>query len=374
MKSEKIKILHVCETGGIGGAETVLLNIVSNLDSDSFDSSVLLFRSGWLYDKIIARGIDISVMKTAKSFDLSLIWRLWRKIISDKIDIVHSHLPDSNVYCAIAGRLAGVPVITTYHGKLRTHRGLSTVGKLKYFFIRHCASKIISVSDYLKNELHSYAKMPLKKIATVYNGVGFDQLDSQFETEKLKRKIGILDGERVVGIVANMRSDKGYEYFIKAARLICEGIPQTKFIVVGEERSDIKTMMEKEIGQSCLRGKVLFLGFREDISALLNIMDIFILSSTSEGLSIATIEAMAIGIPVVATRSGGPEEIVEDGKTGFLVPIRDDIALAEKALQILRNPELARAFSKEAKNHVRGKFNIENMIKQYETIYRDCVD
>jgi glycosyltransferase involved in cell wall biosynthesis len=223
-------------------------------------------------------------------------------------------------------------------------------------------------------EMKKRAKFPEHKIKTIYNGVAFPELIPPLNAEITKNKLGICKGEKVVGIVANMRSDKGYEYFIRAAHLIRKEIPNTKFIIIGEEQADIRKMMETQIAEYDLGKNVLFLGFQENVSEFLNIMDLYVLSSISEGLSIATIEAMAYGIPVVVTRSGGPEEIVEDGKTGYLVPIRDEKNIARKSILILTNRELAKSISERAKSDVRERFKIETMIKQYEDIYHECLD
>ena len=167
-----------------------------------------------------------------------------------------------------------------------------------------------------------------------------------------------------------MRPDKGYEYFIKAAALIHESIPHTKFLVIGEEKPDIKAMMENEINELNLGNSVLFMGFREDVSELLSILDVFMLSSVSEGLSIATIEAMSVGVPVVATLCGGPNEIIIDGENGFLVPIKDEKSLASKVIFILKNKDTANKLTAKAKVHVNEHFSIEPMIRQYQGLYR----
>jgi glycosyltransferase involved in cell wall biosynthesis len=374
MKGSKIRILHVSETSGIGGAETVLLNVVTNLDSNQYESSVILFKDGWLGDKLRQNSIPTFIVKSTRSWDLGFVWRLYRKIKELKPSILHAHLPDANVYCSLAGFLAGVPVVTTYHGKISSSPNLRLPTKIKLLIVSMLSTKVVAVSDYLKSELHRLAKFPEKKIATIHNGVTARQPNPGFDALVKRKELGILKDEFVVGNVANMRADKGYEYFIKAAALIHAQIPQTKFLVIGEEQSDIKTMMIKEMEKSNLINSVLFLGFREDIVDLLNILDVFMLSSTSEGLSIATIEAMAAGAPVVATRCGGPDEIIIDSENGFLVPIKDEQSLASKALYLLHNRDIAAKMAEKAKLHVKINFSITNMANCYQNLYQEIIN
>jgi glycosyltransferase involved in cell wall biosynthesis len=122
-----------------------------------------------------------------------------------------------------------------------------------------------------------------------------------------------------------------------------------------------------------LKDRFVFLGFRADVPEILADLDVFVLSSVSEGLSIATIEAMAAGKPVVVTRSGGPREVVEDGRTGLLVPPADPKALASRICELLRNPDLATTLSRNARAEVDSKFSLARMIREYESLYERCL-
>ena len=118
MADNKINILHICETSGTGGAETVLQNIVYNLDKSIYRSSVILFRDGWLRQKLIENGIETYIIDSRRSFDLNLIYRIRQLIKKLEIDLVQAHLPDANAYSCLAAKLAGTPSIATYHGKI----------------------------------------------------------------------------------------------------------------------------------------------------------------------------------------------------------------------------------------------------------------
>lgn len=347
-----------------------MLNIATNLDTELFESSVVLFRDGWLREKLRNNSIPVAILKSARSWDVGFMWRLLRYIKNNEPKIIHAHLPDANVYCSLAGFLSGVPVIATYHGKIVASLSMRFSSRIKFFLVSLLANKVVAVSDYLKTELCRVAGFRENKVVTIHNGVSPRLPNPGFDVIAKKKELGILPGEFLIGNVANMRPDKGYEYFIKAAALIHVSIPHTKFLVIGEEKPDIKAMMENEINELNLGNSVLFMGFREDVSELLNILDVFMLSSVSEGLSIATIEAMSVGVPVVATLCGGPNEIIIDGENGFLVPIKDEKSLASKVIFILKNKDTANKLTAKAKVHVNERFSIEHMIRQYQELYR----
>jgi glycosyltransferase involved in cell wall biosynthesis len=373
MFSKRIKILHVIESSGPGGAETVLLNIVNNLDKSTYHSIVVLLRIGWLYQKLKEGGIPTILLSSVRSYDLGFLFRLWLNIKKHGVDLIHSHLPDVNLYSCLAGFTAGVPIVTTYHGKVTKPQKKIDPDNLKYSLIRRLSTKIVTVSNWLKNDLVQTALFPPGKLKTIYNGVDWKRFDLPFDSVTKKRELKIDLDEKVVGMVANLRPVKGYEYFVRAAAIIAKSIPKVRFLIIGEEEDKLKKRVTREADALGLTDKVIFLGFREDVPELLRILDLFVLSSISEGLSIATIEAMAAGVPVVATRSGGPQEVMVDGKTGFLVSPKDEKSLAEKALILLKNRKLATCMGKEAQVQVRTKFSIDVMIGNYQTVYQECL-
>ena len=373
MPGKKIKILHIIETSGPGGAETVLLNIVNNLDKKKYHSIVVLLKTGWFYQRLTQSRIPTIVLRSAHSYDLRFLLRLWLNIRKHRIDLIHSHLPDVNFYSCLAGLTAGIPVVTTYHGRISTQQKAIDTDNLKYFLIGRLSTKIVTVSDYLKNDLVQIAQFPPRKLKRIYNGVDWKRFDLHFDSMIKRRELKIDSDEKVVGMVANLRPTKGYQYFIQAAAIIAKNIPKVKFLIIGEEEDELRERVKKEIESLDLRDKVILLGFREDVPELLRILDVFVLSSISEGLSIATIEAMAAGVPVVVTKSGGPQEVVVEGKTGFLVPPKDERSLAEKTLLFLKNEKLATSMGREAQVQVRTKFSIDMMIRNYQAVYQECL-
>jgi glycosyltransferase involved in cell wall biosynthesis len=369
-KSKKIKILHICETSGIGGAETVMINIVSNLDTDQFESSAMLFADGWLKDKLISYSIPVYNVDSTNPRDYSLLWRMIKQIRKIKPDIIHSHLPDANFYCSILGFILRIPVIVTYHGKISSSANLRLMARIKYSVVKHSSTAVVAVSDFLNAELRKAIGFADKKVTTIYNGVRPSYPVPGFDSAAKRKELGIAPDDYIIANIANMRPDKGYEYFIRAAALIHKVIPNTTFLIVGEEWPPVKAMMIDEINKCGMNDYIRLTGFRSDVAELLSTIDIYMLSSVSEGLSISTIEAMSVGVPVVATRCGGPSEIIIDGENGLLVPIRDEKSLADKVIYLLQNKESAKKMAENAKQHVAKYFSIESMITGYQNLYK----
>ncbi len=365
-------ILHTIETGGPGGAETVFLELASNLNPSRFRSLALLPGGSWLPQQLQARKIPTVIARSKVWYDLHLPRLMKQLVKKEKVDLIHSHLPDQNFYSCIAGRLAACKVVVTYHGAPVPAASAGMRGAIKSWVVRHNAAAIVVVSDYLKGLLAGDG-YPAEKMARIYNGINMNHF-APGAGGRLRKELGLADNVKLVGMVANLRESKGYEYFVRAARQVADSIPEARFLAVGEREESIARNLESLVQRLNLADRFFLLGFRSDVAEILNSLDVFVLSSVSEGLSIATIEAMAAGTPVVVTRSGGPQEIVEDGRTGILVPPADPKALASRICELLGNPELAAMFSRNARAEVEDKFSLKKMVNEYESLYERCLN
>jgi glycosyltransferase involved in cell wall biosynthesis len=361
-------ILHTIETGGPGGAETVMLELASRLDPNRFCSIAMLPGGRWLPGQLKSRDVPVVIANSGAWYDPSLVRAMVNTVRREKVDLIHSHLPDQNFYSCLCGRITGCQTVVTYHGALRLSGKNGFRGAVKSWVVRNSASAIVVVSDYLRQAFIEEG-FPAGKIHRVYNGVDVERFKGIAGGE-VREELNLGKEAKLVGVVANLRRSKGYEYFVRAARRISDFVPEARFIAVGEIDETIRASILELIRQLELEGRFFLLGFRSDIPQILNDLDVFVLSSTDEGLSIATIEAMAAGRPVVVTRSGGPQEIVDDGRTGFLVPPADPQAIAEKVCEILLRPELGARFGESAQSEVRSRFALSKMISEYEALYQ----
>ena len=189
--------------------------------------------------------------------------------------------------------------------------------------------------------------------------------------EKMKQELGIDNSDRIIGCVGTLRSVKGHKYLIQAIPLILDKFPHTRLVLVGDGplRSELERLAEK----LKVRERIMFLGYRPDVSELMNIFDIFILPSLSEGLSNVLLEAMAASKPVIATNVGGNPEVVEDGRTGLLVPPKDPKKIAEAVNELLDNKNKRLEMGKAGLERVKEKFSISKTVREYKEVYLEVL-
>jgi glycosyltransferase involved in cell wall biosynthesis len=369
---KRYTILHTIETGGPGGAETVMLELASGLDPKRFRSLALLPGGPWLPAQLKSRDIPYVIAESRVWYDFKLLRALLRIVRQEKVDLIHSHLPGQNFYSCVTAKLTGRKIIATYHSALRPSGRDGFRSTIKSWTVRNTATAIVVVSDYLRRAFE-LERFPRDKVFLIYNGIDLSRF-RQSCGGKLRAELGWQGEMKLVGMVANFRRSKGYEYFVRAARQVADKIPDAAFVAVGDIDDTLRGRMRELLHKLDLESRFHFMGFRSDIPQVLHDLDVFVLSSTDEGLSIATIEAMAAGRPVVVTRSGGPQEIVQDGKTGFLVPPADPETLAARVCEILLHPELGARLGAAAGKDVEERFALSRMVGEYEALYQRCLE
>ena len=373
MQKQKITILHIIETTGPGGAETVLLNIVSGLSQERYESIVVLKGSGWLNDSLTASGIVPVVVPSRGALDWRYLRTVSRLVRRHKVDLIHSHLPDSNFYACLAGLMTRTSVIATFHGMVGAWYTKTLKNRAKMAVIRSVAKRVVAVSDFLKREMITEWSFSEDQLTRIYNGVDFAKFDSATGADSVRTEFHIPAAARLVVSVGNIRKPKGYEYLLRAARRVIDEFGSVYFLVAGEGHGVLLEELQALRRQLKLEEHVILAGFREDVATLLKACDLFVLPSVTEGLSIATIEAMGLGKPVVVTDSGGPSEIVESGRTGLLAAPRDAESLAQGILRLLKEPQLATQLGTKAKLEVSEKFSATNCVKGYADLYESCL-
>lgn len=367
MELKKITILHTIETSGPGGAETVLLQLATHLDRSRFRSLVLLNQKGWLLDQLRARGIATTLVEWKAWYDLRLPRTMARMVREEQVDMIHSHLPDQNFYSCLVGVLTGRTTIVTYHGAIELVRARRRRGGFKLWVVRNSASRVVVVCDFVRKLLEGLGFAP-EKMTRIYNGIEVTRFNAPPRTN-LRKELGFPAETKLIGMVANVRQTKGHEFFVRAARQVSDAHPEARFLAVGDVDERIGQGLRELVRQLRLEDRFFFLGFKEDIPEILANLDVFVLSSTSEGFPLVVLEAMAAGKPVVVTRSGGPEEMIRDGRDGFLVPPADVDSLAAKISALLEDPGSAAALSHEARASITNKFSIIRMIDAYSALY-----
>ena len=364
-------ILHVIETGGPGGAETVLIQLATHDSNHQFRNLAAIPGPGWVEDTLNAAGLTplhVSISRKRSALDFGLYANLVRLIREHHVDLVHSHALGMSVYACLAGLRTRTAVVCTLHGEVDLGRRDRRRG-IKLGILRLGASKIVLVSNHLRDQLLGESRIPERLTAVVPNGVDCDR-HSGGPDGTLRAEFGIGRDSFLFGAIGNVRRPKAYDNLLRAAAIAVQSESGS-----AHHRSRARgvapcwttcCVYAPELG---LQEFVHFAGFRPDVTVPLRNFDAFVLASRSEGFSIATVQAMASGLPVVATRSGGPEEIVTDGVDGLLVPREDPDALAAGMLRVAGDEALRRTFGSAARTTARERYSLAKMLESYEAIY-----
>jgi glycosyltransferase involved in cell wall biosynthesis len=226
--------------------------------------------------------------------------------------------------------------------------------------------EVIAVSHDLKSLLVNFG-IPPERITVVHNGIEpLIPLDSS-KARALRSELGIAGNEKVVGTVGRLVPIKDHKTLLEGARIILEREPLTRFVIVGDgpDMDSLKNLA-CDLG---IRSRVCFPGFRDDAADLLGLFDIFCLTSLHEGIPMALLEAMSLGLPIVATQVGGVKEVIHDNECGLLVPSRDARSFADACLRVLRNETTRERLSRNAMLRVREGFLLDRTVKSTQDIY-----
>ena len=360
-------ILHTIESGGPGGAETVVLNLVTRLNKDRFKSVVLLPPGPWLNAKLREHGVPVIEVSWTAWYDPRGPLAMVDAIRKYEVDLVHSHLPGQNFYSCIAGLLTGRKTLVTYHGPVEFHDGNSVKGKAKLWFVRNTADRAIVVCKMVKDILMKYG-FRHDMISVIYNGIDPTPYMSP-RRGTLRSELGLKPDAKLVGMVANVRQSKGYDILVRASAEVCQKFPDAMFIAVGDVHDVLAAPIKKLVAELALQDRFLFLGFRSDIPNILSELDVFVLSSKSEGMPLAVLEAMASQQAIVTTKVGGIPEIVDHGHNGVVVAPSDPGALAGAIGELLSDNVKAVRLGTNARAKFLKEFTVGGMIERYEQLY-----
>ncbi len=361
-ESSKKTILHIVISFETGGLERFVLDLI-RLSANHFNHRVVcLERPGEL---VPSGGLNnITCLNMKPGLQLKCVVDLCSFAKKNQIDLIHTHNEKALFYGAISGLLSGIPVVHTKHGKNQ----ITFKSRLRNHLLSHFCDRIVTVSRDAALQCIREEKISADKVMTIWNGVDTNTFSSGRETSSLKAALGINAGIPVIGIVARLDTVKDHPTLFAACRILKESGADFRLLVVGD--GPLKDSLIKLTESLGLQRNITFTGGRRDVPDLMNVMDIFVLSSISEGISLTLIEAMACELPIVTTDAGGNPEVVLDGVTGFLVPPTNPSALAEKLLLLMNDSEARTRMGAAGRMRAVGNFSIEKSVQEYEKCYR----
>ena len=357
---KKINILFLTNSLNIGGIERNIIDYLDAADRNQFNFFVCSLRPGGFFEHEIRK---IGTQFVDFRFGIIQLFSFLKK---NNIDIIQLYGLPINVVARPIGKLAGCKVIATI---------MSVDAWRKWYHVlldrltSPCVDLWISNSKAGKKVAMKREKFSAAKIKVIHNGINLTEYQriAEHEIMKLKRKYGIAQDDIVVGEVANLREMKGHLDVIDAIPTIIQQYPNTKFFFAGEDVSNGE--IERYAKIKGVDKYIIFAGYCDNIPEILSIFDIFILPSLWEGLPTSIIEAMAIGLTIIASNVGGIPELINSGENGILIEPRSPQQLASTILYLLKNKDVAKLMGERNIGRARQNHDIESKARDFENTY-----
>lgn len=378
-----VRVLHVSYLGGLGGGEVMWLSQLRALDRSAWVPYVLCGSEGAFVEELRAANIPVQVMSfTPPSFrygwlptaSLPFFLRVWRYLRAQRIALVHCKDPESAYYFAPVARFLRLPVIWTCTAWWHAERGWKSRFYEKFF------ARILTWTQEIKQALVATNPRLGEKITVIPSGVDVNEFAPRPRDEMLLDELRIPREAQIVLLLARFQVVKGHEFFLDAALRILERLPDTRFLIVGdnafgEARDEAykRKILQRIQEDERLRARVIVTGFRRDIPRLLNTSHVLVCSSLYETYGMANLEAMACGVPVVSTNVGGPRETIVEGETGFLVAPRDPEAIAQRVIALLADPALRERMGARGRQRVVEHYALTTNVARLQQVYRDVL-
>ncbi|GFO66553.1 glycosyl transferase family 1 [Geomonas limicola] len=363
------RVLHVILTLGVGGAEQLVYRMALAGPRDQRPAVCCLLFLGELGERLKKDGGKVYCRNHQGGIDLGIVRWLREIIVAERIEVVHAHTYTPLFYSvpAVLG-MSGVQVVYTEHGRLYPERS-SWKQRLVSPLLAAGTRHLVTISESTARAMHRYDNFPFRRIRVIHNGISLEHVRGRAVDLGAKRsELGIGARTRVVGTACRIEEIKNLPMMLHAFQRVVEQVPDSCLLVAGKGSREQEL---RELAQLLGIGtQVKFLGLRDDLAEIYPLMNVFLLSSLTEGISVTLLESMAAGVPAVATAVGGNPEVVLEGETGFLVPLHDDALMAERILYLLRDPQLAAGFGARARVRVLEEFSFDRMLQRYQELYQ----
>ncbi len=372
MAQQRKKILHMIGGGEIGGAEELVLTLLRMTDPSRYEVHLVCLCQGPFADLVSRMGFPASTIPMRHRIDLSKTRDVRSYIRKHQIDLVHTHGVRANLIGRPAAQRENVPVVTTFHSMLRYDYDSpwkAFMARFLTMITNKYTNRFIAISHAIKADLLEM-HIPADKIQVIHSGLDISKFTSPQNPDKIRRQFG-LDSNRITfTMVARLHPVKGHRYFLQAARQLLDVGIKAQFMLMGEgfDRQEL----EAQVRELQLNSVVHMPGYYRKVADIYGISDILCVPSLMEGLGLVILEGMYFGVPVIASSVGGIPELIEDGKSGILIPPADVQALFDAMHRLAVNPDLAQALAQQGKERVKH-FTVENMTRQVENCYSELL-
>ena len=365
-------VLHVRVVSGTGdGPEQTVLNSPRFLRELGYDSYCAYMRSptdmGYesIADRAIQFGAPLISIDDRGPLDVRVISQMLKVCRNKRVAIWHGHDYKSNALGVLLRKFWKMRLVSTVHGWVKYTRRTPLYYGIDRLALRSY-DHVVCVSEDLHNRCLE-AKVPAHRLQVIHNGIDCSQFQRTQSVETAKGQLGVPHGRLLIGAVGRLSVEKGFEFLIRSVdQLIREGL-DIGLIIVGEgdQHAELSSLI-RSLNQ---RERIQLLGFQSEMLPLYEAMDVFAMSSIREGLPNVILEALAMGIPILATEVAGLPDVITDGKTGFLVPIGDESAWTMKLKKLLMDADLRGRFGLAGQQMVQEQYSFKHRMQQMAEVY-----
>ncbi len=369
---KSIRLLHIVDNLDRGGTQTWLIILVKGLAELGFEQRVYCLNEVFnpaIVQKLKASGAPVTIIGRPRLYALIGLAQLYRQIQTWQPDIVQTILPFSDMLGRPLARWLGVPVIVSSIQARNAHKP-----RLQYFFDRLTApwaDLFISVSQQAIPFAVAREGVLPEKAIYIANSIAPDPRDRSRAGEAIRARLAIGPETTVLGMIARLVPKKAHQDLLTAYALVVKTVPSTALLVVGD--GPLRPRLARQVEQLGLGPRVVFLGDRSDTGDLLAAMDLFVHPSLSEGMPHAVMEAMAAGLPVIASGVDGVQDLIIDGESGWLVPPGQPDVLADRLLFALNNRALWPEIGQAAAHRIATEFSPHKMVMAYSRVFREML-
>ncbi len=365
MNPRRSRVTYLIDSLGMGGAERVLLTTLRHVDRTRFEPRVCVLQErdgNPLAAEVRELGVLVDTVSVERLRDPRALPRLARHLRSSRAELLHTQLEFSNILGGAAARMLGIPCVSTLHTFDDPPAGTRDAWRTRLMWasMRRLHTKVIAVSEAVRVHHMEHGRLPPEKVVTIYNGVDLEAYERNDPSIRasLRSDLGVATDAVVIVSVAVLREAKGLQYLIDAMSQIRKTTPRAELVIVGE--GAYGPALRQQAARLGIAEHVVFTGMRTDVADLLAMSDLFVLPTLGDVLPTVVAEAMAAGLPVVASNVGGLPEMVVAGGSGLLVTPSDPTELANACSRVLQEPGRAASMGLVGRNFARERFDVRS--------------
>jgi glycosyltransferase involved in cell wall biosynthesis/O-antigen/teichoic acid export membrane protein len=359
-----LRVMFVITSMHVGGAETLLLNLLRRIDRSRFSPELCCLKELGELGEQLQHEIPVYEKLLRNKFDIGVFWRLTKLLRRRQIDaVVTVGAGDKMFWGRLAARRAGVPVVISALHSTGWPDSITWLNRR----LTPLTDAFIAVADRHAKYLVEHEHLPSDRVVVISNGVDTDRYGpNRSGSANLRQQLGIAHSVPLAGIVAVLRPEKNHEMFLRVAARVRRDLVEAHFLIIGDgpRRAELETL----VAQLGLTDCVHFLGKRTDVPELLGLLDVFVLTSHNEANPVSILEALASGKPVVSTAVGSIPQTVIDGVTGYLVEPNDELTMARRVSELLLDPAKSQRLGATGRRLVIDNWSLERMVEGYEEL------